>query len=96
MRRRLSFAVLALLVAGLASSALALQPVACTKCGHWEDTVTRYYCTICHEWFSVEPCQSETGQLPPAFWICPEGHADVPPSYALCYYVDCTGGSFWP
>ena len=95
--RRLSFAVPALVIVGLASTALAMQPVACTKCGHWEDTVTWYLCPNCNDWFGVEPCQSEDGQLPPAQWDCPDcAYEDVVPQFALCYYVDCTGGPFWP
>ena len=93
---RLTFAVLALFVAGLATTVLAMQPVPCTRCGHWEGTVTWYYCEECNEPFSVVPCQSEDGQLPPSPWTCPRGHQEIQPSYALCYYVDCTGGAFWP
>jgi predicted RNA-binding Zn-ribbon protein involved in translation (DUF1610 family) len=97
MKCKLALVVLALLVVGLASTALAMQPVACTKCFHSEDTVTWYLCPDCLQWFTVEPCQSGNGLLPPARWDCPDcGHKQVWPQYACCAYDLCTGGMFWP
>ena len=97
-KHKLALVLLVLLAVGLTSAALAMQPINCTKCGTSQWTSTWYHCPNCGEWFAIEPAQSETGQLPPAYWTCPNPnclHRPVAPQYCLCYNPNCTGGKFW-
>jgi hypothetical protein len=100
MKRRLALVLLALLIAGSVSLAVAQVRVVCTFCNLSDWTTACYQCPRpeCGQWTVID-AYSWDGSTPPfPIYGCQycgyEGWISA--QYCLCYSEICKGGIFWP